>query len=73
MTDRVLVNRDRTALLPPNSPEKGWRITRAEAYELGLLDSEEKPKQERRSAFDATKVVNPSLNGTPQRRRSKRK
>ena len=49
MTDRVTVNRDRTALLPPHSPEKGWRISRKEAAELGLLDSEEKPQQVRRT------------------------
>lgn len=48
MTDRVTVNRDFTRLLPPGSPEKGWRITRKEAVKLGLLDTEEKPKQVRR-------------------------
>ena len=69
MTDRVTVNRDKTRLLPPNAPEKGWRITRAEAVKLGLLDSAEKPVQERRSAFDASKAkVAPT-----QRRRSARK
>lgn len=56
MTDRVTVNRDRTALLPANSPEKGFRITREEAAELGLVDSAEKPKQERRAPFDASKA-----------------
>jgi hypothetical protein len=66
MTDRVVVNRDRTALLPPNSPEKGYRITREEAAELGLVDSAEKPKQERRAAFDATQAKAPPT----QRRRS---
>jgi hypothetical protein len=49
MADRVTVNRDRTVLLPPNSPEKGYRITREEAAELGLVDSAEKPVQERRA------------------------
>lgn len=49
MTDNVVVNRDRTRLLPPNAPEKGWVITRIEAKELGLLETEEKPKQERRT------------------------
>ncbi len=65
MTDRVTVNRDRTKLLPPNSPEKGWRITRKEAKELGLLKSEENPVQKRRDPF------NGPLSGTPttQRRR----
>ena len=48
MTDRVTVSRDRTRLLPPHSPEKGWRITRKEAADLGLLESEEKPEQRRR-------------------------
>lgn len=49
MADMVIVNRDKTALLPPNSPQKGWSITREEAAELGLLKSAEKPKQQRRS------------------------
>lgn len=49
MTDRVVVSADRSRLLPPNSPEKGFLITRKEALELGLLDSEEKPKQVRRA------------------------
>lgn len=56
MTDRVVVSADKTRLLPPNSPEKGYRITREEAVKLGLLDSSEKPTQQRRSAFDATKA-----------------
>ena len=56
MTDRVTVDRDKTRLLPPNSPEKGYRITREEAVKLGLLDSAEKPVQERRPAFDASKA-----------------
>lgn len=49
MTDRVTVNATRTALLPEHSPEKGWRISREEAAELGLVDSAEKPKQQRRT------------------------
>ncbi len=68
MTDRVTVNRTRTALLPDNSPEKGFRITRTEAAELGLVETAEKPKQERRSAFDASKAKVPQT-----RRTSKRK
>lgn len=72
MTDRVTVNRDRSALLPPNSPEKGFRITVAEAAELGLVEAAEKPKQERRAAFDATKAEAPKA--APQKRRyTKRK
>ena len=57
MTDKVVVNRDRTRLLPPNSPEKGWHITLKEAKALGLVESEEKPKQSRRA--------------TPQKRRKR--
>jgi hypothetical protein len=68
MTDRVTVNRTRTALLPPNSPEKGYRITREEAAELGLVDSADKPVQERRPAFDASKAKT-----APTRRATKRK
>ena len=64
MTERVVVNSDRSALLPPNSPQKGFRITREEAAELGLLDSADKPTQERRSAPAKT---------TQKRRTAKRK
>lgn len=68
MTDRVTVNRDRTKLLPPNSPEKGWRISREEAKKLGLIDSDKKPVQERREPF------NGPLSGTPttQKRRTRK-
>ena len=66
MTDRVTVSRDKTRLLPPNSPEKGWRITRKEAAALGLVESEEKPAQTRR-------VPKAASNGTPQKRRSSNK
>lgn len=70
MTDRVLVNRDRTALLPPHSPEKGWQITREEAVKLGLLEAAEKPAQQRRApAFDSANAKVPPV----QRRRSTRK
>jgi hypothetical protein len=68
MTDRVTVNRDRTKLLPPGAAEKGWRITREEAVKLGLLESEEKPTQARRS----TSMTKADTNGTPQRRRRNR-
>lgn len=49
MTDLVIVNRDKTKILPSYSPEKGWQITRAEAVKLGLLESDEKPIQARRT------------------------
>jgi hypothetical protein len=48
MTDLVLVNRTRTALLPPNAPEKGYQISREEAAKLGLLETADKPTQQRR-------------------------
>jgi hypothetical protein len=70
MADRVTVSADRTRLLPPNSPEKGWRITRDEAAELGLLESSEKPVQQRRPAFDAASAITPDK---PKRRYTKRK
>lgn len=57
MTDRVIVNADRSALLPANSPQKGYRITRKEAADLGLLKSAEKPTQERRSTSDDKPTV----------------
>ena len=69
MTDRVTVNRDYTRLLPPNSPEKGWRITRKEAHRLGLLESDEKPVQKRRTQATET-ATEPRK---PQKRRSTRK
>ena len=70
MTDRVTVSADKTRLLPDNAPEKGYRITRQEAFELGLLKDADKPVQERRSpAFDASKAK-----VAPQKRRyTKRK
>lgn len=70
MTDRVLVNRTRTALLPDNSPEKGFLMTREEAAKLGLVESADKPKQERRAPFDAAKAVAPKA---PQKRRSSKR
>lgn len=68
MADRVTVSADRTRLLPDNAPEKGWRITREEAAEMGLLDAD-KPRQERRPAFDAAKAKVPPT----QKRRYTRK
>lgn len=70
MTDRVTVNRDRTALLSPHSPEKGWQITRKEAAELGLLDSADKPVQERRSEPQQRRIAEPTA---PKRKYTKRK
>ena len=68
MTDHVLVDRTRTKLLPPNSPEKGWQMPRAEAAKLGLVSEAEKPAQERRKPFDSTKAKTP-----PKRQYTKRK
>jgi hypothetical protein len=72
MTDNVFLNRDRTKVVPPGSIEAKWQVPRAEAAKLGLLDSAEKPVQDRRPAFDASKAISPNGTG-PQRRRSKRK
>lgn len=72
MTDRVVVNRDRTALLPPNSPQKGYYITRKEAVELGLLDSAEKLIQTRRVSTETHATASEPVRKL-QRRRSKRK
>ena len=63
MTDNVYLSADRTRIVDENAPGKKWQVSRAEAVKLGLLDSEEKPKQTRRVSTDKT-------NGTPQRRRS---
>jgi hypothetical protein len=77
MTDRVTVSADRTRLLPPNAPEKGYRITREEAAELGLVESAEKPVQERRTSTLAGSLRNPEQVGPtatkPKRRYTKRK
>lgn len=73
MTDRVTVNKARTALLPPNSPEAGIRITREEAAKLGLVDTAPKPIQERRTPAPAyAERVGPTAPRKPQKRRSKR-
>ena len=69
MTDSVTVSRDYSRLLPPHSPEKGWRITRKEAHALGLVESEEKPVQRRRTQAAET----PAEPRKPQKRRSTRK
>lgn len=50
MPDNVFVNRDRTAVVPSGSAAAKWQITRKEAKELGLLESDEKPVQKRRPA-----------------------
>jgi hypothetical protein len=65
MTDNVFLNRDRTKVVPPGSVEAKWQVPRKEAVRLGLLESEDKPKQSRRS----TATVKASDNGTPQKRR----
>lgn len=73
MTDRVTVNAAKTALLPPNSPEKGYRITRAEAAELGLVDSAEKPIQARRTGpLRTVEQVGPTA-PKPKRRYTRKK
>lgn len=61
MSDNVFVNRDKTRVVPAGSVEAKWQITRKEAHALGLLESDEKPKQTRRV----------QSNGTPQKRRKK--
>ncbi len=67
MTDNVYLNRDRTAVVDQWSVGKKWQVPRSQAVRLGLLDSAEKPVQERRTpAFDATKAVVPPV---PQKRR----
>lgn len=65
MTDNVFINRERNKVVPTGSIEAKWQISRAQAVEMGLLDSKEKPVQARRPAFDATKA-----HVAPQRRRN---
>ena len=66
MSDNVFVNRDRSKVVPAGSAEAKWQISRAEAAELGLLKSEDKPIQQRRAAFDGASAKTP-----PQTRRKK--
>ncbi len=65
MSDNVFVNRDRSKVVPAGSVEAKWQMRRSEAVKLGLLDTEEKPRQARR-------VSTATSNGTPQRRRTKK-
>jgi hypothetical protein len=65
MTDKVYLNAAKTAVVDQFSAGKKWQVSREEAAEMGLLDAD-KPKQERRAAFDATKATVPKV----QRRRS---
>ncbi len=51
MTDNVYLNRDRTKVVPALSAEAKWQASRKEAHDLGLLDSPDKPTQERRSTI----------------------
>ena len=59
MSDNVYVNRDRSKVVPTGSAAAKWQISRKEAFELGLLESEEKPRQVRRT----------TTTESPQRRR----
>lgn len=68
MTDNVYLNRDRTAVVSQFAAGKKFQVPRAYAVKLGLLDSADKPVQERRE-FDATKAVIPRQ----KRRYTKRK
>lgn len=71
MSDNVYLNADKTKVVEEWTFGKKWQVPRAEAVKLGLLDSADKPVQQRR-AFDATKATAPVEK--PQRRRtSKRK
>lgn len=63
MTDKVFVNADRSRVVPPGSVEAAMQVHREEAVKLGLLDSADKPVQERRAPTKAT----------PQRRRTSKK
>ena len=55
MTDNVYLNRDRTAVVPKGSADAKWQVSRKEAVKLGLLDTEERPKQARRTQKRRTK------------------
>ena len=48
MTDHVYLNRDRSKVVPKGSVEAKWQVSRKEAHALGLLESDEKPRQTRR-------------------------
>jgi hypothetical protein len=48
MTDNVYLNADRTKVVNEWTVGKKWQVPRKVAVEMGLLDSPEKPVQERR-------------------------
>ena len=54
MSDNVYVNRDRSQVVPKGSADAKWQISRKEAKALGLVDSDEKPRQARRTTTTTT-------------------
>jgi hypothetical protein len=71
MSDNVYLNRDKTAVVSEWDTGKKWQVSRAEAVKLGLLDSAEKPVQERRTG-GVPEQVGPLAPKKQQRRRTKR-
>jgi len=63
MTDNVYLNRDRTKVVPAGSFEAKWQVSRKEAHDLGLLDSPDKPIQERRT--DQARRSEPTAEAVP--------
>lgn len=74
MNDNVYLNKDKTAVVDEWTDGKKWQVPRAEAVKLGLLDSAEKPIQERRSPLlrPEPEKVGPAA-PKPKRRYTKRK
>lgn len=71
MTDKVFLNADRTAVVDEFGPGKKWKVSREEAFRLGLLDDAEPKPQARRPAFDASKATAPVEQ--PKKRTTRRK
>lgn len=71
--DNVYLNRDRTAVVSEFAAGKKWQVPRAEAARMGLLDSEEKPVQKRRTEPTLQRTVEEVGPTAPQKRRTSRK
>lgn len=59
MPDNVYLNKDKTAVVPEWTVGKKWQVPRKEAAKLGLLDSAEKPVQERRTEPQVRRTAAP--------------
>jgi hypothetical protein len=59
MSDNVYLSADKTKVVPESALGKKWQVPRKVAAEMGLLDSPEKPVQERRTAPQKRRTAKP--------------